>query len=418
MGILTIDTYRNRVLGSIAASQGAEALGMHIRPRSGPHGAFTDACWVVIKAMKVNQMTALARQDYSSLAKDATGDTFKFLAPNDIQESIGHTWEEYESVTSRLANKIAGASKLVAGVKQTAGALKKTYTSEQAAVAGLMRGVAQSMTGQVIHNRKIDAGMTYTNSERRNWTLDFQLVDEGNPKADIIDVVNKLKEYSCADRLEGSLINFTLPFIFEVYTEPEKFIHLKSAALIAVQPTFKGPFRGGYPSWCELQLNFVDLAPLYAKTFQSTEVITVGTTVDAAAKTASTVEKLTIQNAADKAQAAIDDYKNRFPGIVTSVTGQITDAARAKAKQLTTKAYQDISTSIKRGATQAIDEAIEPVSYRTLSGKTAKAWNQIQQQIQSGTYKKAEGSLEPVKSSAITQSKNYDVLLKKFQAGK
>ncbi len=402
--------------GDFADLQSAvgKTTGMHIRPRSNsPHASFTDACWVVIKAKKVNQMTALARQDYDALSTEA-GDTFKFLAPNDIQENIGHTWEEYESVTSRLANKIAGASKLVAGVKQTANAIKKVYASEQAAVSDLMRGVAQSMSGQVVHHRKIDAGMTYTNSERRNWTLDFVLVDEGNPKSDIIDVVDLLKIYSCADRREGSLINFTLPYIFEVYTEPEKFIHLRSAALIAVQPTYKGPYRGGYPSMCELQLNFLDLAPLYAKTFKSTEVITVGSTVDAVTSVAKVGAKDTIQSVADKAQTAIDDYKNRFPGVVTSVTGKITDAARDKAKQLTSKAYTDISTTLRRGATQAISEAIEPISKRALSGVTGKAWNQIQQQLQSGTYKRASTGLEPVKSSARRVSKNWAKLLSKW----
>jgi hypothetical protein len=259
---------------------GGEELvrGTHQRPRGTPHAHFADACWVVMKPKKVDQMSALARNDNDGVALEG-GEMFKFLAPNDIQENIGHTWEEYESVSSRLANKVAAASKAIQeGGQQFAGfgtALKKTVLTDKDYMGALMNNVASSLIGQEIANRKIDAGMTYTTSERRNLTLDFTLVDEGNPNFDIIDPINRLKRYSCADKRDLSSIHFSLPFVWEVYTEPQKWLHIKQAALIAVQPTFKGPFRNGLPSLCEVQLNFLDLTPLYRTTFDKTEKVSI-----------------------------------------------------------------------------------------------------------------------------------------------
>lgn len=331
---------------------GGEGLirGTHQRPRGTPHAHFADACWVVMKPKKVEAMTALARQDYGGVALDAGAEVFKFLAPNDIQENIGHTWEEYESVTSRLANKVAGASKLIQEAKSQASTISQGVKSAVAAkkdyMGVMMREVAQGMAGTPVPNRKIDAGMTYTTSERRRLSLAFTLIDEGNPNFDIVDPINRLKRYSCADKT--SLIHFSLPYVWEVYTEPQKFIHIKSAALVAVQPTFKGPFRNGLPSICEVQLDFLDLAPLYRATFEKTEKISITSTLSRHIPFADKLNKF--GGVTSQVQKQLEAYQKQYPGTLTNAGGKLSESITAN-KGEASKNWTKLLESFQKGNT-------------------------------------------------------------------
>jgi hypothetical protein len=325
--------------------------GTHQRPRGTPHAHFADACWIVMRPKKVNQMSQLARDDNDGIALEG-GEMFKFLAPNDIQENIGHTWEEYESVSSRLANKVAAASKAIQeGGQQIKGlgtALKKTVLGKKDYMGALMSNVAASLAGQEIVNRKIDAGMTYTSSERRNLTLEFTLIDEGNPNFDIIDPINRLKRYSCADKSSLSSIHFSLPFVWEVYTEPQKWIHIKQAALIAVQPTFKGPFRNGLPSLCEVQLNFLDLTPLYRNTFDKTEKISVTSTLSRHIPFADKLNKF--GSVTSQVQKQLDAYQKQYPGTLTDAGGKLSESITANRAEAS-KNWTNLLKSFQKGNT-------------------------------------------------------------------
>jgi hypothetical protein len=43
---------------------------------------------------------------------------------------------------------------------------------------------------------------------------------------------------------------------------PNRIISLRAAALQSVQPTYQLPYIDGYPSKCDLTLNFIDVNPL------------------------------------------------------------------------------------------------------------------------------------------------------------
>jgi hypothetical protein len=47
--------------------------------------------------------------------------------------------------------------------------------------------------------------------------------------------------------------------------------------ITAIQPTYRGPYRDGYPSICELTLSFKDLDPLYheSEAIRAADIITV-----------------------------------------------------------------------------------------------------------------------------------------------
>jgi len=251
--------------------------GVFQRPRSVQHAFFTDALWIVMKAKKLESMPSLNRgQALKSLTEDIDI-TFKFLASNEIQEAIGHEWNEYDSLATRLAQKIAGFQRQKAELSQayraSSNAVKGIWNALEKGdrpaedLVRVARNYVSNLYGMKVAPVKVDAALVYTNSPRRQYTFDFTLIDEGNPRIDIVDPINRLIRLSSPDYELGDRTKFDLPYVFSVHTEPNKLININYAALVAVQPTYKGPFRSGYPSVCELQLQFIDLDPTYRRNF-------------------------------------------------------------------------------------------------------------------------------------------------------
>lgn len=294
--------------------------GIFQRPRSVQHAHFTDALWVTMKAKKIESMPALNRgAALDTLTKD-TDITFKFLAPNDIQEAIGHEWNEYDSIATRLAQKIASLQRQgpeflqtiessSRAVKGVVNALKtgKKPAEDMAKVAGNFIG---NMYGMSVQPTKVDAALVYTNSPRRQYTFEFTLIDEGNPRIDIVDPINRLLQLSAPELKGDSQTLFENPYIFEVKTEPNAIININYAALIAVQPTYKGPWRNGFPSLCELQLQFIDLDPTYRSNFnKATPKVTVSSTLARHIPHYDKFKKYS--SIADRLQDQVDAYGNK-----------------------------------------------------------------------------------------------------------
>jgi hypothetical protein len=235
--------------------------------------------WVVIKPKKIKSLSALYRG--GEIAGAEALDSFKFLAPLEIQENIGHEWAEYESIVSRLGQKIVeyrrAAHEGREVRRQTGRAVKDILGSEKGLMGITMAQIATAMSGVSVPTQKLDASLTYTSSPRRQYTFPVTLIDEGNPNMDIMDPVRKLIQYSCAEKLD--ITKYELPHTFNVYTEPNKIIDIPYAIITAVQPTYKGPYRNGFPSICDLEITFMDLAPLYGNIFKDIKKVTVSDTL-------------------------------------------------------------------------------------------------------------------------------------------
>lgn len=256
------------------------------RPNSGkiPHGNFKieggGTLWIHIRPIKLESQSTAGRGGSISLGSDPCP-TFVFLAPESIAENISHSWEAYESVQSRLAEKVRSVAKMAGETKALAGAfsienLTNTFKSLRSSkgVTDIMRNIHNSVPGTGIPKMKVDTPLVYTNSKRRDWSFTFNLVSEGSPKRDIIDVVQDLMKYS-APETTGSSIDINLPYIFNLSTQPHDYIRSNYTALESVQPTWKGPYIDGYPSMCELQLTFKDLSPLFRNTIETGSIINV-----------------------------------------------------------------------------------------------------------------------------------------------
>lgn len=254
------------------------------RPQGGgkaPQGNFTNALWIRMRPIKLESQSTAGCGGGISLGSESNP-TFIFLAPDSIAENVSHGWEAYESVQSRLAEKVRSVAKTTGEIN----ALKKSFNSIEkvtstfealASSKGInefMRTTLSKVKGAEVPKMKVDTPLVYTNSKRRDWIFNFNLLAEGNnPKRDIIDVVQDLMKYSAPESLGGISIN--LPYIFNLSTYPHDYIRSNYTALESVQPTYKGPYINGYPSLCELQLTFKDLSPLFRSTIQTGSIINV-----------------------------------------------------------------------------------------------------------------------------------------------
>jgi hypothetical protein len=244
-------------------------------------------------SMKPNKILDQYSKGAGAISSVEGTEEFLFLAPLALNEQMSHTWEEYESVASRLAQKVRSVSKLTAETRGLVevfgkGASIDSMTSNVKqlvanssgvgrAIESVSRQVYNKTGGHSIPKIKIDTPSYYTSSERRQLVIDFQLFNEpispSNPEESLITPIKKLMKYSSPEHNGGIDIEF--PYFFEVKTVPVPFIYMPTCALTGIIPIWSAPYVKGVPSSVSLQLTFKDLSPLYRQTITKGTIINV-----------------------------------------------------------------------------------------------------------------------------------------------
>ena len=244
-------------------------------------------------SMKPNKILDQYSKGAGNIATVEAKEEFRFLAPLALNEAISHHWEAYESVASRLAQKVRSISKLTAettGLVEVFGKganlesmtnnIKQLVTNSSSvgtAIESASRKIYNTVGGHNIPKIKIDTPLYYTNSERRQLQIEFQLfhepINNDKPEESLIDPIRKLMKYSSPEHRGGIDIEF--PYFFEVRTLPVSFINLPTCALTGIIPIWNAPYIKGVPSSCNLQLTFIDMSPLYRSTITKGTVINV-----------------------------------------------------------------------------------------------------------------------------------------------
>lgn len=274
---------KSTALGFLEKSASVPAI--HQRPRSTVHASFADALWIVFSAYKLKHQDVQNKGgEKQTEVADKSSDTFKFLAPNEIAENIGHDYEEYSSLASRVGDKIAHSAHTGAEAGGVLGALTSAYKNLQTKEgrANLLGSVTSQVGGVQVHYNKFDAALVYKNTPRREYQFQFNLIDEGNPRQDIMDLIKRLQRYSVPGTdIESSSVHINPPYVFDLKTEPGSMLLVPRCVLTAIQPTYRGPYRDGYPTLCELTLSFKDLDPLYSdsKGIAATEILSISSTL-------------------------------------------------------------------------------------------------------------------------------------------
>ena len=244
--------------------------------------------WIHMKPKKILDQFS---KGAGTIATQELDIEFIFLAPLNLNENIVHHWEAYESVASRLAQKVRSAVKLGAEVSamtnvfgeasDLADAVKDTFgrqgVNEGQSIEQFVGKANRAIPNSRIPAIKIDTPLYYTNSDRRQIVFEFVLFQESvrgySPKQMIIDPIQDLMKFSSPDL--KSDINIEFPYMWDIRTRPKEFIKYTTCALVGVQPTWNSPYIKGYPSSVNLQLTFMDMSPLYAGTIQEGSIINI-----------------------------------------------------------------------------------------------------------------------------------------------
>ena len=225
-------------------------------PSHAPYNKNSDHyLWFSILPMKLYYSGPFADSDVNNVGVSASRDTseprFMFLAPEEFQDTITHNWDPMENIMSRLQEKYANAKREL-----------------------------RSATTQY----KVDTPLLYQDSNRREISFTVYLGVYDDYENDVMYPINKLRELSSPRLSSTESIQTKVgnPHVFEVNTMTGagkliSLINMRNCALTSVQPSFQGPYIRGYPSKCELTLNFKDMKPISKETFTNIESrVTVG----------------------------------------------------------------------------------------------------------------------------------------------
>lgn len=246
-------------------------------PSNIQQASFSNANWIVMTPREITSQTTITR-GLPLLGKKGT--VFKFLAPEEITDTQNHEWDVYESVQKRIAEKVREFAKIgeegSSVIKAAINTGKEAINPERS--ASRWYNSLGRIAGTEVIRAKVDTPLVYANSERRNFTLTFNLLNVSITD-DIVRTVKLLQQYAAPESPGVGSISFQPPFIFSVASTPDqRIVNLKYAALRSVQSTYRPPYIQGTPMHVELTLEFQDIEPLFANAIRYTSKVNVVTT--------------------------------------------------------------------------------------------------------------------------------------------
>lgn len=237
--------------------------------------------WIVFTPFEILSQSVAAQRGASMNVKRA-GEQMKLIAPEQIMYTLGHSWGEYESMATRLLGKMGEFAKLKSEGAAlgnalpeaarrigtgAAEAIKGNYQETAEQTLGAMQRIQSGLAGARVANTKVDLPLVYEGSERRQLTLEFNLIGVQDIRKEVYEIVRNFELYSAPVSKDNVYLN--PPYVFNLRTEPGDIINIDKAALESVQPTWKSPYdENGFPHACQLTLTFRDMSPLYRRTLE------------------------------------------------------------------------------------------------------------------------------------------------------
>jgi len=269
--------------------------------------------WVSMKAIPIYKLTNNIRaksafttgidplKSREGIARklDAESYRFKFLSSMEIMEQLSHSWDAYDSWAAILSQSFSEyaiklpeqAKGMISGyglnnlpeffkgmVNGASDMWSKMDLSNIGTTVKELAGKGLNLlslgaTGGYVANTRVDTPLQYKGSERRSWELMFQLINTEKYKnhENVVLPIKMLEMFSSPSfgvipdaKANADII---LPYLFEIRTEPGDLFYCDLAVLKSVQPTWRGPWIGGYPSRCEVRLSFMEYRPLEQRLF-------------------------------------------------------------------------------------------------------------------------------------------------------
>lgn len=272
--------------------------------------------WISLEAIPIYKLTQNVRAQsayaeegkksgpQTSLAitmKNAKRYKFEFLHPDELPETLTHDWQPYESVAQSISQAwaqfgIGTPEQLVTlanalNIQTTNRQLSEIWSEVVEKAGNVWKGVTTGETGigdivtqglnkiknitksGYVANSRVDSPLQYKGSNRRNFNFIFNLVniDPDTNHEEVVLPVKLLQMLSSPSYEEqadaGFNVEIILPYVFEIKTKPGNLIVCDMAILKQVSPIWKGPWFNGYPSRCELTLQFEEYRPLEQSVF-------------------------------------------------------------------------------------------------------------------------------------------------------
>lgn len=202
-----------------------------------------DTVWVEITPKRITFQNSKDQRSKGGIQSilDPENPPMRFLLQEEFALTQNHTWEPFDTVEGQLMEV---SSKVSTGVR----------------AAVNPRG----------HGSRADMPVTYTDSERRSYTFDFELASQGDNYNDVFLPTQKLLELAAAE--PTGAVNLRFPNVFGIRTVTGQnaevgIVKVEHAALTSVQPAWRAPYVGGYPTSCKLTLTLTDLSPLFRSSY-------------------------------------------------------------------------------------------------------------------------------------------------------
>ena len=209
-------------------------------------------------------------------------DSWIFAFPIEFTEQVAHTWETYQSIGSRLAEKVGEVQTAMSDLQAVSGGATEAFKSiaggksaiDSDSIVAQANQAALGMTKSNVPAFRVDTSLVYRDSSRREYSITFQIMDDkGDPYNTVFKPIRELEKYSCPEMSSDSLVGINFPYIFEVASLGSDIINIKNAAIISINPTWMFPYINDYPTRCELTISFRDIEPLYRSSFDAGGII-------------------------------------------------------------------------------------------------------------------------------------------------
>jgi len=232
--------------------------------------------WLEITSREILKQTAnIDIEGGLKLGED--GPTWRYLLPDQIQETVNNSWEPWETISSRLAGLKEAYFNVKNEAVNTLQGLIDSY-KENGIKPQMIKSFGKKLSGVERANFKIDTPLVYKDTSRREWNMEFKLYATSEYDLDdMVDGVDVMKRCSMPVLLEGgSGSDIDLPYAFKLLTitddtggDTGTIIKSNWCALTSFQPTYKSPYNDkGKPMIIDLSLTFTELSPLYAESHE------------------------------------------------------------------------------------------------------------------------------------------------------